>query len=92
MTSIFHDIATLKWQGAKIEGSGPIAVYLGCDYRVVLCQLPMEAKQIQAEKCCARCHHGENIWHSIVILNSPPKTETPYRPGLARFRQMIAAD
>jgi len=93
LKSIYADIAHLRWPGYKVEGSGPIAVVLECIRKVVLCELPMEAVPLRAEKCCVFCYHEPgNIWHSIRILNVPEEP-TPYKPhpGSSRIARMIAA-
>jgi hypothetical protein len=77
--SIYRDIAGLKWPGHKLEGSGPIAVVLGCDYRVVLCDMPMTARLVAAERCGQYCNHEpHNVWHRIHVLNQQP-VAAPYR-------------
>lgn len=77
--SIYRDIAGLKWPGHKIEGAGPLAVVLGCDYRVVLCDMPMTARSVVAERCGQYCNHTAlHGWHKIYVLNQQPAA-VPYR-------------
>jgi hypothetical protein len=90
----FTNIVALRWPGYKIEGSGPIAVVLHCDQRIVLCDFPMFAGTIKAESCSRHCNQRSNpAWHIVRELNAPP-VQTPYRPkpGIAKIRAMMAAE
>jgi hypothetical protein len=69
-TSIFYEMAALRFRGKTISGSGPLAVVLDCSNRVVLCDTPMAAQiTCQAECKPLGCQHGEHRWHRIVELN-----------------------
>jgi hypothetical protein len=66
--------AKRQWPGYAISGNGLFAVVLGCAYRVELCQTPIEASVIVAERCGPQCSHirtPEGGWHTIETIKLP---------------------
>jgi hypothetical protein len=72
--SDYQKIAKTRWRQYAITGNGPFAVVLGCAYRVELCQTPIEASVIVAERCGPMCSHirtPEGGWHKIERIELP---------------------
>lgn len=79
--SIFEAIAALRWPGFTISGAGALAVALECARKVILCQTPLEAQVIAAERCSAMCNQPDHFyrWHRIHELNAPKPRQTVLR-------------
>lgn len=88
---MFNALETSKrrWPHCKIEGSGNIAVILGCSYRVVLVQTPIEAVALANGTCCPNCSHQvvpAGRWHTIEVLRPPAPRPAP-RGNFASFME-----
>jgi hypothetical protein len=59
-TTVWRDIAGLRWPNFRVEGSGPIAVVKPCSGTVVLVDIPL---QVSAHKSCTNCysHRGYDL-------------------------------
>lgn len=84
--SIWLEIARLKFPQHVISGDGTLAVVQECSAKVVLCQTPMLAQGVAAEKCGNNCSHAiapDGNWHRLVRLDAVP-IEAP--PRIVRQR------
>jgi hypothetical protein len=85
-------MAKRRWPHCTTTGSGSIAVVLGCSYRVLLVQTPIEAQSLANGKCCDHCNHTiapDGKWHEIVELKEPAAPVSRMRGNFAAF---MAAD
>jgi hypothetical protein len=75
------EMAKRKWNHCTISGTGNIAVVLGCCYRVVLVEIPIQAQALANDRCSPNCSHTiapHGGWHQIHVLRPPE----PHRPRL----------
>jgi hypothetical protein len=68
MASEFLEQAKRMWSHSRVEGSGPFAAVLPCTYRVVLCDLALEAEALASQPCCTHC---SSTSHKLVELIIP---------------------
>ena len=81
-------MAKRRWPHCTSSGSGNIAVVLGCSYKVILVQTPLEAQALASQRCGDHCSHvisPEGRWHEIVTLTEAAK------PSASRLRGNFAA-
>jgi hypothetical protein len=71
MQSINYETAKLRWPYYEIIGDGRMAVVCHMHRKVELCQTPMLARAVAAEKCRTNCVP------EIKLLDEPQQRYTP---------------
>jgi|HubBroStandDraft_1064217.scaffolds.fasta_scaffold1056648_1 hypothetical protein len=84
----FLEQAKRMWSHSRIEGSGKFAAVLACSYRVVLCDMALEAEALVSQPCCAHCNPAP--MHKLVELIVP--VASAYRRNNSLHRMMQSED
>jgi hypothetical protein len=85
-SSVWNEIARLRFPAARqISGSGPIAVVVPCEEKVVLCETEMETVAL-TQSCwiCASMYGDKKQRHVVVNLAVRPEPRFVRKPHWAR--------